>query len=275
MTEFDDLLQPGGLPPVERLRAIMSLLRSDRGCPWDREQSLESLKRYLVEETYEVIDAIDGGDRALLQEELGDLLLQVVFQSQLCEEEGSFDLNDVATGISDKLVRRHPHVFGDVDVADADEVLTNWHAIKQEEKGEEKPRSAVDGIPRHLPALHKAHEVQHRAAKVGFDWDEIPQVLAKVEEEVAEVREALERDDRDHAGEELGDLLFAVVNLSRFLGRHAEEALNEAIGKFVRRFQEMERRVHDRGHRLQDRTLEQLDAVWDEVKEGEAPSSTS
>ena len=270
MTTLDDHSLSDDLSPLERLRAIMRLLRSERGCPWDREQTLDSLKRYLVEETYEVIDAIDGGDRLQLREELGDLLLQVVFQSQLCEEEGAFDLDDVAAAISDKLVRRHPHVFGDVQVADAEEVLTNWHAIKQEEKGGAAPRSAVDGIPRHLPALHKAHEVQHRAAKVGFDWAEIRQVLAKVEEEVAEVRGALERDDRDEAAAELGDLLFAVVNLSRFLGGHAEEALNEAIGKFVRRFKEMERRVHDQGHRLQDRTLAQLDAVWDEVKDNEA-----
>lgn len=270
MTTPDDLACPGNLPPLERLRAIMRLLRSERGCPWDRKQTLQTLKRYLVEETYEVIDAIDGGDRRQLEEELGDLLLQVVFQSQLCEEEGAFDLDGVATCISEKLVRRHPHVFGDVDVADADEVLKNWNAIKQDEKGGEAPRSAVDGVPRHLPALHKAHEVQHRAARVGFDWDEIRQVLAKVEEEVGEVRDALDRGDRDEAAAELGDLLFAVVNLSRFLGRHAEEALNDAIVKFVRRFQEMERRVHDQGHRLQDRTLEQLDAVWDEVKEGEA-----
>ena len=266
MSTPDELAAPGGLPPVARLRAIMRLLRSEDGCPWDRKQTLDSLKRYLVEETYEVLDAIDGGDRRQLEEELGDLLLQVVFQSQLCEEEGSFDLDDVATNICEKLVRRHPHVFGDVAVQDADEVLRNWHAIKQDEKGGAAPRSAVDGIPRHLPALHKAHEVQHRAAKVGFDWEEIRQVLAKVEEEVEEVREALQQDDRDAAAAELGDLLFAVVNLSRFLGRHAEEALNEAVGKFVRRFREMESRVHAQGHRLQDRSLAQLDAVWDEVK---------
>ncbi len=256
---------PDNLPAIERLREVMRTLRSDQGCPWDREQTVETLKPFLVEETYEVLDAIDSGDRGKLCEELGDVLLQVVFQSQLCSEDGSFTFDDVATAITEKLIRRHPHVFGDVDVADAAEVLKNWDEIKKSEKGDAGPRSALEGIPRSLPALHKAHEVQKRAARQGFDWDDLRPVLDKLEEELNELKAALEIGP-DHTREELGDLLFSAVNLSRFLGHQPEEVLHESIAKFTRRFQAVEDRVHAAGKSMTDCSLRELDAVWDEVK---------
>lgn len=254
---------------IERLKAIMEVLRSDTGCPWDREQSLETLKPFLVEEAYEVIDAIDSGDPKALEEELGDLLLQVVFQSQICREEGRFTFDDVAERISEKLVRRHPHVFGDVDVADADEVLRNWEEIKKSEKGEEQLRSVLHGIPRHLPALFRAQQVQARAARQGFDWDHVDHAFAKVDEELRELHDAIATKDEAHVKEELGDILFAVVNVSRFLEHSAEEALTTTIHKFMRRFQEIEERVVADGKSLTDCTLEELDTIWEDVKKAE------
>jgi len=219
---------------IERLLKVMRRLRGPDGCPWDREQTVESLKSNLIEETYEVVDAMEGGDRSELKEELGDLLLQVVFQAQICDEEGAFNFDDVAETIADKLVRRHPHVFGDAQADTPDEVIRNWEKIKKTEKGGETPRSLVDGIPRHLPALSKAHLVQKRVAKVGFEWDEISGVVDKLEEELAEVKEAMQQQDAAAIREELGDLLFSTVNLSRYLGHESEELLNENIAKFMR-----------------------------------------
>ncbi|MBU0679364.1 MAG: nucleoside triphosphate pyrophosphohydrolase [Verrucomicrobia bacterium] len=252
---------------IDRLLAIMSRLRGEGGCPWDREQTLESLKQYLVEETYEVIDAIDSGDRSTLEEELGDLLLQIVFQSQICSEDGSFTFDDVAGNISDKLVRRHPHVFGDVQVADSDEVVRNWDAIKKDEKKERK--SATDGVPRAMPALQRAHQIQKRAAKVGFDWDETRQVIDKIEEEIAEVKEAITSGREDRIREEMGDLLFAAVNLSRFLGHNAEEILDRTIEKFVTRFKTVEDKAHAEGKQVTDFSLAELDVFWEDAKRNE------
>ncbi len=259
---------PASLRPIDRLLAIMRILRSPQGCPWDREQNLKTLKPHLIEESYEVLDAIDSGDRGKLAEELGDVLLQIVFQSQMCSEEGSFAFDDVARHISEKLIRRHPHVFGDVKVAGSGEVLRNWETIKRTEK-EGEIRSAVAGIPRHLPALHKAQQVQKRAARVGFDWDAVHQVVDKVEEEIGEVKHAMAAEDSAAVRGEIGDLLFAVVNLSRFLGHDAEEALDETVKKFIRRFQEIERRVHAQDRRMTDCTLAELDAIWNDIKKAE------
>lgn len=253
------------LKPIDRLVEIMRLLRSDRGCPWDREQTLESLKQYLIEECYEVLEAVDSGDRVHLQEELGDLLLQVVFQSQLCSEEGCFTFDDVAAGISDKLVRRHPHVFGSTEVDGSDDVLRNWEAIKKDEKKETR-RSVADGIPRHLPALRRADKVQKKVARMGFDWDEVHQVVAKLEEEMAEVKAALAAGDPGAIRDELGDLLFSTVNLSRFLGHNAEELLDETIARFVRRFEAVEAKLHAAGKKVTDCDLAELDRYWEEVK---------
>jgi len=261
--------------PMDRLREIMRRLRGPDGCPWDREQTLESLKSNLIEETYEVVDALESGDREELCGELGDLLLQVVFQSQICEENGDFTFDDVAAGIADKLVRRHPHVFGDVQARTSGEVLKNWEKIKKTETVSEKPRSLVEGIPRHLPALAKAHLVQKRVARAGFEWDEISGVVSKLEEELAEVKEAMALKDAAAIREELGDLLFSTVNLSRYLGHEPEELLNENIAKFMRRFQALEDLLHADGREMEHCSLAELEAVWVEVKRAESgPSGT-
>lgn len=255
---------------IQRLLDIMHTLRSERGCPWDREQTLESLRPYAVEEVYEVLDAIDRGDMADHCEELGDLLLQVVFQAQLRKEEGAFDFEDVTRAISDKLVRRHPHVFGDAEVADSDEVLKNWNEIKQGEKaGKPVPDSILDEVPKHLPALKKAGEYQRKVAKHGFDWPEIGPVLDKAEEELNELRDAVSSGDHRHAREELGDLLFVLANVSRHLKADAEQLLQDGNRKFKRRFREVERRAKDSGKPLRDHTLAELDLYWDDTKASE------
>ncbi len=252
---------------IERLVGVMRKLRGPGGCPWDREQTNESLKSDLIEEAYEVIDAIESGNVSHLEEELGDLLLQVVFHSQICEEDGHFEFSDVANAIVDKLERRHPHVFGEVQVADSSEVLQNWDAIKKTEKKEgDKPASIVSGIPRHLPALQKAHQIQKRAARAGFDWDHINDVLAKLHEEIDEVKDAINRDHEEDIRDELGDLLFSVVNVSRFLGHNPEELLNHNIKKFVRRFQQVEGKVHATGKEFKEFSLDELDTFWEQAK---------
>lgn len=255
---------PAAEEQISRLISIMARLRSEGGCPWDREQTLKTLKPFLLEEAYEVLDAIDDHDYASLEEELGDVLLQVVFQSRICEETGAFSFADVAKNISEKLIRRHPHVFSDVKVDGSREVLKNWEAIKKDEKKTRK--SALDGVPRQMPALMKADKIQSKAARVGFDWDQVHDVMAKVEEELQEVQEALLEGDQAHVREELGDLLFAAVNLGRFLGHDAEETLNESIDKFVSRFQCVEQELRDRGREMSDCSLEEMDAVWNEIK---------
>ena len=254
---------------IVRLIEIMQRLRAPDGCPWDREQTVESLRSNLIEETYETVDAMDSGDRGQLCEELGDLLLQVVFQSQICAEEGAFTFDDVAKGIADKLVRRHPHVFGDVQAETAGDVLRNWEQIKKTEKGGDAPRSLTAGIPLHLPALTKAHLVQKRVARAGFEWDEIGGVVAKLEEELAEVKEAMAAGNPDALREELGDLLFSAVNLNRYLGYESEELLQQNIGKFMRRFQALENRLHETGRAPADCSLDELEKIWVEVKKKE------
>ena len=258
---------------LERLLDIMRLLRSPQGCPWDREQTLTSLKPYLIEECYEVIDAIDSGDTVHLTEELGDLLLQIVFQAQIAAEDGQFTFDDVARTIGEKLIRRHPHVFGQATVVDSKDVIRNWEAIKRTEK-KEKPASVLEGVPRSLPALNRAHQVQKKAARVGFDWEHVDGVVAKLDEEVLEVKEALASGDAGRVRDELGDLLFAAVNLGRFLGHDAEEALHGTIAKFVRRFQGIEERLHAQGRAMTDCRLEELDALWNEMKREEREGSS-
>lgn len=252
---------------IERLLDVMRRLRAPDGCPWDREQTNESLKSDLIEEAYEVIDAIESGNVSHLEEELGDLLLQVVFHSQICKENGHFEFSDVANAIVEKLERRHPHVFGEVQVSGSGEVLQNWDAIKKQEKKEGgKPASIISGIPKHLPALQKAHQVQKRAARAGFDWEHVDDVFDKLHEEIEEVKEAIGRNHESDIREELGDLLFSVVNVSRFLGHNPEELLNANIRKFIGRFQKVEDKVHATGREFKEFTLEELDAFWDEAK---------
>ncbi len=251
--------------PIDRLVEVMRILRGPQGCPWDHKQTLQSLKNHLVEESHEVLDAIDGGDRTKLCEELGDLLLQVVFQAQICTEEKSFTFDDVATSIVEKLIRRHPHVFGDTKVSGSDEVLKNWEQIKKSEQGD-KPRGTLDGIPKSLPALHKANLVQQRVARVGFDWENVDGALDKLDEEVAEVREAVKTADEKQIGDELGDVLFAAVNVSRFFGKNPEDLLHGTISKFTRRFEHIENVVQSRGKKLSDCSLAELDAIWEDAK---------
>lgn len=251
-----------------QLMEIMRRLRGPGGCPWDAEQTHESLKRYLLEECYEVFEAIDTGNPELLQEELGDLLLQPVFHAAIAEERGEFSMDDVLRTLCDKLVRRHPHVFGDQVVKSANEQVENWEKIKKAEKGEER-KSALAGIPPHLPALLKAQKITEKAARVGFDWEHVDQVFAKVHEELHEFDEAMAGGDQERMEAELGDLLFAIVNLGRFLALDPEEALRKTISRFTRRFGHVEETLHQRGISLKEATLEEMDRLWEEAKKQE------
>ncbi len=226
---------------------IMKLLRSPGGCPWDIEQTHKSIRKNLIEETYEVIEAIDKDDKALMCEELGDLLMQIIFHTQMEEENGTFTFDDVCDGICKKLIVRHPHVFGDVTVSDSGEVLKNWDEIKQKTKGQKSAGDSMLSVPRELPALMRAQKLQQKAAKVGFDWDEISGALQKVNEETEELRAAVESGDESNQLEELGDLLFSVVNVSRFLKFDSEEALTFASDKFLNRFLKLEQLAGERG----------------------------
>ncbi len=253
---------------LERLVGIMARLRGEGGCPWDREQTHESIKPYLTEETYEVLEAIDERDPGKLREELGDLLLQIVFHARMAEEAGAFDIAAVIAGIAEKLRRRHPHVFGDVKADTAQEVLFNWEQIKQRERRQARgSASALDGVPRELPALLRAHRLQEKASRVGFDWKEAREVYRKVEEELAELRAAMEGEEPARTEAELGDLLFALVNLSRFIAVNPEEALRKTIARFIARFRYIEEALAARGTSLRDASLEQMDALWTEAKQ--------
>lgn len=264
--------------PLDPLVNVMAKLRGPGGCPWDKEQDHKSLKKYLIEEAYEVLDAIDRGDDAALVEELGDVLLQVVFHSQIASEEGRFDIDDVVEAITEKLIRRHPHVFGDASAPDAETVLANWEKLKQEERaqksGETARPSLMDGIPKGLPALMLAADVQRRAAKVGFEWEEASGALEKVAEELGEVAQARAAGDREKLFEEWGDLLFALVNVARYDGIDPEEALRHAAKKFADRFRHIEARAAESGRELSEMTLAEMDALWDEAKRLQRPPST-
>lgn len=249
---------------TNRLLVIMEKLRSENGCPWDKEQNHASLRKYLIEECYEVIDAIDRNDDDDLAEELGDLLLQVVFHAQLGKERGAFDFADVADGISEKMVRRHPHVFGNIHCDTADEVLVNWTKIKEGEKQDKGKISRRLDIPATFPALYRAQKVQKKAAEVGFDWDQSDDVKAKISEEIDEVQDAL--DGEGNLKEEIGDLLFAVVNWSRFHHIDAEETLRESTEKFTRRFYQVEDAIKEDGKDMGKMSLTEMDAYWDRIK---------
>ena len=246
-----------------RLIEIMKRLRGPDGCPWDKEQTSITLKPYLIEEAYEVIDAIDNQDDANLTEELGDVLLQVVFHAQIATDENRFTLEDVAKSIADKLVRRHPHVFGNIEVETAGQVVQNWEAIKLQEKKKSDQESVLSGVPRHLPALLRAYQIQKKAARIGFDWDKTEEVIQKVEEEVQELRNAHTQQEKQ---EEFGDLLFSLVNLARFLQIDPEEALTQTIAKFQNRFAYIETELKKRGQTPQDATLQEMDLLWESAK---------
>jgi tetrapyrrole methylase family protein/MazG family protein len=252
---------------TDDLLHIMRLLRSEDGCPWDRVQTHQTIRGNVLEEAYEVADAIDCGDSSALCEELGDLLMQVVFHAVMAEEEHSFTMDDIADGVCKKLINRHPHVFGSVNADTVDKVLDNWDAIKREEKHQQTYTDTLKSVPRAFPSLLRAAKVQKRAAKAGFDWDSADGAWDKLDEEISELRGAVSRGNTADIEEELGDLLFSAVNVSRFLGVDAEQALARSTDKFTDRFEAVEKLAVKRGIDMKNSSLAELDRLWDEVKQ--------
>lgn len=263
---------------IDKLAALVEKLRSDSGCPWDKEQTRETLKPMLIEEAFEVLDALDAEDPAELKDELGDLLFQVVFHSQIARERGEFDLADVIDRSHEKMVRRHPHIFGNADLKTSEDVLKNWEDIKAAEKGitssarPESERSLLDGIPSKLPALHQAYQMTAKASRVGFDWPQLEDVLEKLKEETSELLEARAEQNSKKVVEEVGDLLFVVVNIARFLGIDPETALRNSNRKFERRFRYVESAIKQQGRELKNSSLNEMDALWNEAKKQEVES---
>lgn len=262
MREFQELVE------------LVRRLRDPGGCPWDREQTLESLRPMIVEEAYEVVEAIDADDPAKLADELGDLLFQVVFAAKIAQDRGVFEIRNVVGAIHSKMVRRHPHVFGDAVMETADDVLKNWDELKRTERkaaGKDHPKGLLDSVSGHLPALLEAHSLTDRASRVGFDWPSLEPVLEKLEEELGELREEIAAEERDRARveDEVGDLLFAAVNVARQLGVDPETALKRSNRKFRRRFAHVERGLEGQGRSTKEATLDEMDALWDEAKRAE------
>jgi tetrapyrrole methylase family protein/MazG family protein len=250
------------------LLKIMERLRDEKGCPWDKEQTRESLKPFILEEAYELVEAIDKGDPETIKEELGDLLFQIVFQCQIAKEKKEFGIFDVIAKIGKKMIARHPHVFGKADYKTTDEVLSHW---EEQKRREGKLRiSILEGVPETLPSLLRAHRLQDRAARVGFDWPKIEDVFKKLNEEIMEFKKALEEKRRNKIEDELGDLLFMLVNVSRFIGINPEDALRKTIAKFISRFRYIEMSAADQGRKLSHMTLEEMDKLWEEAKRSEA-----
>ncbi|UCF89598.1 MAG: nucleoside triphosphate pyrophosphohydrolase [bacterium] len=250
--------------PIDELLEIMATLRGPKGCPWDREQTHETLRPYVVEEAYELVEAVDSGENGEIREELGDLLLQIVFHSQIAAEEGTFNFDDVVRGINDKLLRRHPHVFGDEKAADEAAALKNWERIKEETEGKKRTK-------RHpgTPILHRALRMQEKAVSLGFDWEETSQLFEKLVEEMEEIREAVAGGDRRKIMEEIGDLLFMTVNLSRFLDVHPADALEASMNKFAGRFRAMEELASGDAKSLEEMELDEMERYWQKAKKGE------
>ena len=251
---------------IDDLLEIMALLRGEDGCPWDREQDHHSIRRNFLEETYEVLEAIDTGDPVLLREELGDVLLQVVFHARLEQEAGRFDFGDVCDGICKKLILRHPHVFGTAEVSDSGEVTQNWDRIKAKSKGQTTASQTLESVPRVLPALLRSDKIQSRAAKAGFAYPEFSWAMKDLESELEELKEAAASGSEAQIGEELGDLLFAAVNVARMLHQDPEERLDKACEKFIGRFTQVEQLVLKRGIDLKTASAEQLSNLWSEAK---------
>ncbi len=251
---------------VDDLIDIVEILRSPKGCPWDREQDHKSIRRDFLEETYEVIEAINKNDKELLLEELGDVLLQVVFHTQIEREQGGFELSDVADGICKKMIERHPHVFGEIKADTSAQVLENWDIIKKRTKKQKTQTDSMLSIPREFPALMRADKVQKKASKAGFDWDSADGAFDKVTEELAELKTAVANGDKNNMLEELGDLLFSVVNVSRFIGVDSEEALTNSTDKFIDRFSKVEKMAEECGMNMKETDLSELDKLWDLAK---------
>lgn len=260
-----------GFKPKDRfnvadLTHIIRLLRGPGGCPWDAEQTHQTIKKNLIEETYEVIEAINKNDKALLCEELGDLLMQIVFHSEMESETGSFSFDDVADGVCKKLIERHPHVFGSVEVSSVAEVLDNWDAIKRKSKGHDSTGQAMANVPRELPALMRSAKIQSKASSLGFDWPDVGGATDKLREEISEFERALDEGNSVSIFEEFGDILFSAVNISRFAGIDPEEALTAAADKFLKRFLTVERLAGERQINMETAGLAALDELWDEAK---------
>jgi len=252
----------------QELLNIMERLRGEKGCPWDKEQTRESLKPYIVEEAYELLEAIEENDPEKIKEELGDLLFQIVFQSQIARENKEFDMSDIIDKIAKKMVSRHPHVFGNTTCSTSDEVVAQWEVQK---KREGKLRESIlEGVPETLPSLLRAHRLQKRAAGVGFDWERADDVLKKLDEELKEFKEALGTKNKDMIEDELGDIFFMLVNISRFIGVNPEDAHRKTISKFIHRFRYIEMKAAEQGRKLSDMTLDEMDKLWDEAKGGES-----
>ncbi len=251
---------------LDELVELMRRLRSPAGCPWDQEQTHQTMTGHLLEEAYELVEALEAGGPKAICEELGDLLLQIVFHAQLAAERGNFDIADVCRGIVNKLVHRHPHVFGDVQVSGSEEVLHNWDLLKHQEHEAEPRASALDGVPQALPALQPAEKLQKRASQVGFDWGEVSGPRRKLDEELCELDQARESGDRDQIRAEVGDILTSVVNLCRFLSVDPEQALRQANRRFEERFGQMEAEAETQGRSLADMTLEEMEACWEAAK---------
>ncbi|MCH7955127.1 MAG: nucleoside triphosphate pyrophosphohydrolase [Candidatus Marinimicrobia bacterium] len=245
-----------------RLIEIMQSLRSENGCEWDKRQTHESLRQYLIEEAYEAVEAIDNMDMNLLKEELGDLLLHVVFHARLGEEKGNFDIDAVLAGINEKLIRRHPHVFGENREKDVEKIKMDWEESKQKEGRE----SRIDGIPKNMSGLQRAFRLQEKAASTGFDWDNVEDVWAKLDEEIQEVRKASDDGNQNELEEEIGDLIFSAVNLSRFMGVNPEDALRRTIKKFETRFKSIEKAAEENGRNITELSLEEMDKIWESNK---------
>jgi MazG family protein len=267
--------------PFRKLVALMARLRGPAGCPWDREQTHATLRTYLIEEAYEVLEALDSGDDVKSAEELGDLLLQVLFHAQIAHEEGRFDITDVIREIYEKMVRRHPHVFGDTQAKDSAQVLRNWEVIKKEERHaksganhEDAAVSFLDGVPRGLPALLEGYQLTRKAARVGFDWHEVEGIFEKLTEETEELREVLGKGNNARIEGELGDLLFVAVNLARFLKVDPEIAMKKANAKFSRRFREMERMAGEKGTSFDKVPRGEMETLWEEAKVKERPEKS-
>lgn len=251
---------------INDLIKIVKLLRAPGGCPWDREQTHESIKKNFIEETYEVIEAINKSDKKLLEEELGDVLLQVALHSEMEDELSTFNFDDVANGICQKLIIRHPHVFGDLSAKNTDEALTNWDAIKAKTKGQTTKTESMQSIPMELPALMRAQKVQHKASKVGFDWKSIDGAYSKLDEEINELKMAVSKNDQKNIDEELGDVLFSVVNIARFVKADSEESLTLSTNKFIERFSLVEKMASEKNIDMSSCSLDVLDSLWNDAK---------